>query len=36
LLVLIAFHLYAERRSLTADIERVALLRWLDRWGVRA
>jgi hypothetical protein len=35
LLVLIAFHLYAERRSLTADIERVALLRWLDRWGVR-
>jgi UDP-N-acetylmuramyl pentapeptide phosphotransferase/UDP-N-acetylglucosamine-1-phosphate transferase len=36
LLVLIAFHLYAERRSLTADIERVALLRWLDRWGIRA
>ena len=36
LLALIAFHLYAERRSLTMDIERVALLRWLDRWGVCA
>ncbi len=34
MLALIAFHLYAERRSLTADIEQVAFLRWLDRWGV--
>lgn len=33
-LALVAFHLYAERRSLTVDIERVAFLRWLDRWGV--
>lgn len=33
--ILVAFHLYAERRSLTADIERVALLRWLDNLGVR-
>lgn len=34
LLALMGFHLYAERRSLTADMERVGFLSWLDRWGV--
>ena len=32
---LIALQLYAEHRSLTHDIQRVPLLRWLDAWGVR-
>lgn len=31
---LIAFHIYAERRSLTADIERIPFLRWFDCLGV--
>jgi UDP-N-acetylmuramyl pentapeptide phosphotransferase/UDP-N-acetylglucosamine-1-phosphate transferase len=30
---LVAFHLYTERTSLSATIERVTLLRWLDRLG---
>ncbi len=35
LLALIALHIYAERRSLTQDIQRLPLLRWLDELGVR-
>lgn len=33
LVALMAFHIYTERVSLTATIERVAVLRWLDRLG---
>lgn len=33
LLGLLLFHLYTERASLSAAIDRVALLRWLDRLG---
>lgn len=33
LATLLAFHLYTERRSLSATIERVAFLRWFDRLG---
>lgn len=35
LAVFVAFHVYAERRSLTDDIKRIPLLRWLDELGVR-
>jgi UDP-N-acetylmuramyl pentapeptide phosphotransferase/UDP-N-acetylglucosamine-1-phosphate transferase len=33
LAALVAFHLYTERASLSVAIERVAVLRWLDRLG---
>ncbi|HHW15753.1 MAG TPA: hypothetical protein GXX28_12615 [Firmicutes bacterium] len=33
LLFLVAFHFYTERASLSAAIERVSVLRWLDRLG---
>lgn len=35
LAVFVAFQVYAERRSLTEDIKRIPLLRWLDELGVR-
>ncbi len=35
LLLLIALQIYAERRSLTQDIQRIQPLRWLDELGVR-
>lgn len=31
----VAFHIYAEKRSLTEDIAKVQWLRWWDEWGVR-
>ncbi|MFN3422408.1 MAG: hypothetical protein ACK40X_11870, partial [Armatimonadota bacterium] len=31
----VVFQIYAERRSLTDDIKRIPLLRWLDELGVR-
>ncbi len=34
-IVWISFHLYAERRSLTEDIQHIPPLRWLDEWGVK-
>lgn len=34
-IVWMAFHLYAEKRSLTEDIQHIAPLRWLDELGVR-
>jgi len=35
LAIFVATQIYAEKRSLTEDIKRVAFLRWLDELGVR-
>lgn len=35
LLAVVALQIYAERRSLTADIQRIPFLRWLDELGVK-
>lgn len=35
LMIWVLLHIYAERRSLTADVQRIPILRWLDSLGVR-